>query len=70
MALSIIHLDAAGNAIAIFLHAFVALPDDGEDLVPLAFEDRPHGIQPIGHAALVNDIQRARDILADAFAFA
>src|SRR5690349_688771 len=70
MALSIIHFNAAGNAAAIFLHPLIALTHHGEDLIPLALEHSPHGVQPVRHAALVDDVQRARHVLAHALAFA
>ena len=57
MTLPSIHFDTAGNAVAILFHAFITLPHDGEHLIPLSFEDRPHGVQPVRHAALIDDVQ-------------
>ena len=44
--------------------------DDADHLVPLAFEDRAHWRQLVRHAALVDDIEDARHVGADAFTLA
>src|SRR5262249_29770134 len=51
VALAVIDLDRAGDAVAVRLQRLVAAPDDGENLVPLALQRRAHRVQAVVQTA-------------------
>src|SRR5438309_975396 len=57
--LAIIDLDRTGDAFAIRPQRLEATANHVEDLVPLAFQRRAHGMQSIVKAALRHDFQAA-----------
>jgi len=70
MAFAVIDFDRAGNSRTVSLHPFVTPAHHVEDIVPFSFEHRSHGVESIIHPALIDYIQRARDIFPDTFSLA
>jgi pseudouridine synthase len=62
-----VHLDGAGQAIAVGGEGFVASFDNRHHLVPFPFDAGTEGAEFVGQAALIDDIERPGDIGADTF---
>ena len=65
-----VDLDVRADARMLLRQVLEAARDDAHHLGPLAFEDRAHRRQLVGHAGAVDDVEDLGDEAADAFAAA
>ena len=68
MSFAVVHLDRAGDAVAIGGEGLVTLSDHVHDGVKIALDTGSQRAESIGQAAFVDDIQEPGDVDADAFA--
>ena len=64
----VIDLDMRTYPVAVGPHRLEACGNHAHHLRPFAFDDRTHRRELIGQAALVDDVERTRDVRAQAFA--
>jgi hypothetical protein len=67
---AIVDLQVHADARAVRLQRFEAGRDHAHHVFPFTFEDGAHGCELVGNAALVNDVENARDVGAEAFTLA
>ena len=67
MASAKVHFCGTGDPVTVLSHGLVALFEEGQDLIDIPFNNRPHGVKTVIESAGLNNFQAASDVLTNAF---